>query len=130
MITKGRIIIPIIAALILTAPVSSYSQPPDARPVKYVRGRILSIDWAGSKIVIQRFYSTDRLPEDKMVFSIPGDARVFTDKRKIFRDVRAAGVADLIVGDRVIIGYCDGPNKGGREVVTIRILEHDRPAPP
>lgn len=113
----------------VTASSFSLAQESGDRPIKYVRGRICGIDWAGSRVTIQWFYSTDKLADDKMTFIIPDDVKVYTDREKIFKNVRSAGVVDLIVGDRVIIGYRDGKNNRGLEAVTIRVLEQDRPIP-
>lgn len=127
-----RDIIILISALIVTAaimPSFSYSQESNDSPVKYVRGRIYGINWAGSKLTIQWFYSTDKLAQDKMVFTIPGNVQVSTDRGKIFKDVRSIGIADLIIGDHVIIGYRENKKKGELEAGTIKVLDHDLPIP-
>jgi len=108
----------------------SRAQDSKDRPVKYVRGRIYSINWAGSKIVIQWFYSTKKLSEDKMTFFIPDDVQVVTDKVKIFKPLRPAGITDLVEGDHVIIKYYDDMKKGNPEARNIKVLEHDRPIAP
>jgi hypothetical protein len=120
-----------IAAFIISAviPRLSHSQEEKESPIKYVRGKICDIDWAGSRITIQWFYSTDKLAQDKMVFTMPRDVKVSTDRGKIFKDVRPVGVTGLIKSDHVIIGYRDNKKSGQLEAVSIRVLEHDLPIP-
>jgi len=127
MIMKVKTAIFIIIIVGLMMPAFSYSK--EDRPIKYVRGRIYGIDYAGSKITIQWFYSTGKIAEDKITFFIPNNVSVLTDKRKIFKNFRRAGVVDLIKGDHVIIKYYDDKKKGNLEAISIRVLEHDRPIP-
>ena len=131
MLARARIAISIVTLIIIAAimPPFSHSQELKNSSVKYVRGRICDINWAGSRITIQWFYSTDKLAQDKMVFTIPGDVQVLTDRGKIFKDVRPAGIVDLIKGDHVIIGYRENKKRGEPEAVTIKVLEHDLPIP-
>ncbi|MFA5147389.1 MAG: hypothetical protein WC515_08435 [Candidatus Omnitrophota bacterium] len=108
-------------------PVSSHSQEPKDRPIRYVRGKICGIDFAGSKLALKWYYSTGKIAEDKMTFYVPENVVVVTGKGRIFRDLRKAGVVDLIEGDHIIVKYYDDKKKGNPEAISITVLEHDRP---
>lgn len=130
MSNRSGIAVLIMVALGLSAPVFVHSEEAEGRPIKYVRGRISSTDYAGSKVAIQWFFTTGKVAQDKMTFFVPDKATVLTDKRKIFKAVRDTGVVDLVVGDHVIVEYYDDNKMGYPEAISIRVLEHDRPTPP
>lgn len=130
MTLKVRALAAALFIMAVTAPFVTYAQETDNRPIKYVRGRIYGINWAGSKITIQWFYSTDELANDKITFATPDSVQVFTDRDKIFKDVRPVGISALMIDDHVIVGYRDGKGDKDPEAVTIRVMEHDKPLPP
>ena len=127
----NRLLIVIMVMIGLVLPEFSYSQETVNRPIKYVRGRIYDIDHAGSKIIVEWFYSTTmKIADDKMTFFVPDTASVFTDKRKIFKDVRPGGILDLDKGNHVVIKYYDDKKKGYPEAISITVMEFDKPIPP
>ncbi|MFH1190264.1 MAG: hypothetical protein V1682_06190 [Candidatus Omnitrophota bacterium] len=125
---KRAIALLALAGIVLTDLFITGAQEPAGGDIKYVRGRVYNVNWAGSKLTIQWFYSTEKLADDKMTFATPDSVQVFTDKEKIFKDVRRAGISDLNVGDHVIVGYRER-KKGDLEAVTIKVMEHDLPIP-
>ncbi|OGW74885.1 MAG: hypothetical protein A2Z72_06255 [Omnitrophica bacterium RBG_13_46_9] len=114
----------------LMTSVLSHSQDAERRPVKYVRGRVCNVNYTGSRVTIQWFYSTGKIAEDKLTFFVPDKTPIFTEKGKIFKDARRIGIVDLVIGDHVVITYYDDGNKENPEAAKIRVLERDRPIAP
>ncbi len=124
-------IIPLLTLLAaLLAPVSSYPEDTAVQPEKYVRGRITDINFAGSKLTIQWFYTTEKISRDKLTFYLPDGVAVYTDKSPIFRYYRRTQVTDLVEGDHVIVKYRENGGKKRLEAINIKVMEHDRPIPP
>lgn len=105
----------------------AYPQENKDRPIRYVRGRISNINYPGSKITVQWLYSTNKISDDKITFYVPDSARVFTKKGGAFK---SDWIVNLMVRDHIIIKYYDDKKMGLPEIITIRVLEHDKPIPP
>jgi hypothetical protein len=124
---KSAITISVILILSLITPALSHSQESKELLVTYARGRIYSVDFAYSRITIQWLYTTDKISQDKITFFVPGNASISTEKSRIFKGTRRAGIADLVIGDHVVIKYYVDKNKKYQELISMRILEYDAP---
>lgn len=121
----------ILIIMALISPGLSGSDAAEKRAAKYVRGGITNVNFAGSRVTIKWFYSTDKVPSnDRMTFRVPDNVQVLSNKRKIFEETRPAAFTDLIVGDHVVIKYFEDDKSGDLEAAGITILDHDRPIPP
>ena len=120
----------IIISAIITAPICSYSQVSEDRPVKYIRGRVCGINYTSSRVTIQWLYTTDKLSQQNVTFFVPSNTLVLTEKDRIFDAPKRAGIIDLVIGDHVIIKYYTDKKNGYFEAINIRILEHDIPMVP
>jgi len=130
MVRRGREAALIMIAVCAIAAFFSYAQAEETNKLKYMRGRIGGIDFAGSKIVVQRLYGSIRLFEDNVVFHVPNNVLVVTNRQRIFNKLRPIGFVDLIKGDHVVIAYHAGEKGAMPAAVRIEVMDHDRPVPP
>jgi hypothetical protein len=129
MIRKCGVSVLIIGVACITAAAFFYAEALEERNLKYIRGRIDRIDFAGSKIVLQRSSGSIHLFKDDAVFYVPDDTIVVTDRQRIFNRLRRVGFVDLIKGDHVVIAYYDSAKGALPQTVRIQVLDHDIPVP-
>lgn len=108
MLPKGLLILAFCSACFL--PAYGEDTAPQQRIVRTVSGRVIEIDWVGSKLTIQPFESLNSHPR-MMMFVVSANTG-------IFRGTESMGLGDIEQDDDVEIGYYVNA-RGENEATTI-----------